>query len=134
MTVTSNRPSPLFAGTDVTLTCTVSLDFNADSVDSVEITWKGPRPVPGERYFVSPYSESRGTYNNTLTISPLAASQDDGMYVCTVRVTGGSNVRETTNSDTAVITVISKNCCNCYLCYEAFNKHTCYGKIIVVYN
>ena len=104
MDVSSSRTTALHAGTDLTLTCTVTLDSNVDSGESVVTSWSGPRAIPGERYSVTDASGSGGSYTGSLTISPLA-DQDDGTYTCTVTVTGGSNVLQATASDDSIITV-----------------------------
>ena len=96
VTVTENRTTPFYAGTGLTLTCTVTLDPNVDNGERVVTEWSGPRDI----------SDDRVTANN-LTISPLA-DLDDGTYTCTVTVTGGSNVQQVTASDDINITVMGK--------------------------
>ena len=105
--VTANRTTALYAGTGLTLTCTVTLDSNVDSGESVETSWSGPRAIPGERYSVTDANGSGGSYTGSLTISPLA-DQDDGTYTCTVTVTGGSNVLQATASNDIIITVMGE--------------------------
>ena len=107
MEATANRTGPLYAGTGLTLTCTVTLDSNVDSGESVETSWSGPRAIPGERYSVTDASGSGGSYIDSLTISPLA-DQDDGTYTCTVTVTEGSNVLQATASNDTIITVMGE--------------------------
>jgi len=103
VTISANRTAPLYAGTGLTLTCTVSLDSSVDSDVSVSVTWTGPRTIPGERYSVMKASGSGGTYTGSLTISPLAEGQDDLQYTCSVTVSGGSSVLEATISDSTII-------------------------------
>ena len=79
-----------------------------NTVVNVLVTWTGPRPIPGERYSVMKASGSGGTYTDSLTISPLAEGQDDGQYTCSVTVSGGSSVLETTNCDSITIGVTGK--------------------------
>ena len=95
MDVTLSRTAPLYAGTSLTLTCTVTLDPNVDNGESVMTEWSGPRDISGERYAVTAASGSGSTYTGSLTISPLA-DQDDGTYICTGTVTGGTNVQQAT--------------------------------------
>ena len=109
VTVSASRTAPLFAGTGLTLTCTVSLDSSVDTDVSVSVTWTGPRTIPGERHSVVEASGSGGTYTGSLTISPLAEGQDDGKYTCSVTVSGGSRVLGATNSDSTTIDVIGKS-------------------------
>ena len=102
--VTANRTTTLYAGTGLTLTCTVTLDSNVDSGESVETSWSGLQGIPEQRYSVTDTSGSGGSHTGSLTISPLA-DQDDGIYTCTVTVTGGGNVLQATASDAIIITV-----------------------------
>ena len=102
--VTANCTSTLYAGTGLTLTCTVTPDSNVDSIMRV-ITWSGPRSIPGARYSIT----GSGTSDiSNLTISPLAEDEDSGMYSCTVVVTGGNYVVEATASDEYTISGIRK--------------------------
>ena len=108
MDVTLSHTAPLYAGTGLTLTCTVTLDPNVDNGEKVMTEWSGLQDIPEERYSVTGASDSGSTYTDSLTISPLA-DQDDGTYTCTVTVTGGSNVQQVTASDDVTITVMGEN-------------------------
>ena len=114
MDVTLSHTAPLYAGTGLTLTCTVTLDPNVDSGESVMTEWSGLQDIPEERYSVTGASSSGSTYTDSFTISPLA-DQDDGTYTCTMTVTGGSNVQQVTASDDVTITVMGENIC--FLCF-----------------
>ena len=92
--------------TVLTLTCTVTLDTNVDSGESVEMTWSGPRNIPRERDFVTEASGSGESYTGSLTISPLVEGKDDGQYMCSVTVSGGNYVLEANGSDNVNFTVI----------------------------
>ena len=105
--VSLDHTAPLYAGTSLTLTCTVTLDPNVDNSESVMTEWSGPRDIPGESYSVTAASGSGSTYTGSLTISPLA-QLDDGTYTCTVSVTGGTNVLQANNSDNTTVTIMSK--------------------------
>ena len=108
MDVTLSHTAPLYAGTGLTLTCTVTLDPNVDNGERVMTEWSDLQDIPEERYSVTGASGSGSTYTDSLTISPLA-DQDDGTYTCTVTVTGGSNVQQVTASDDVTITVMGEN-------------------------
>ena len=84
--VSTSRTGPLYAGTGLTLTCTVMLDSNVDSGESVDTSWSGLQDIPEQWYSVTGASGSGGSYTGNLTISPLA-DQDDGTYTCYVTVT-----------------------------------------------
>ena len=101
ITVTTNRTIPFYAGTGLTLTCTVELDLNVDNREGVETEWSGH---PDDRYSVTGTRNSGSTYTNSLTISPLADG-DDGTYTCTATVTGGSNVVDASDSNDIIINV-----------------------------
>ena len=112
--VTLNHTAPLYAGTSLTLTCTVTLDPDVDNGERIMTKWIGLQDIPEERYSVTGTSGSNSTYTDILTISPLA-DQDNGTYTCTVTVTGGSNIHQATASDDATITVIGE-CTLCVAC------------------
>ena len=136
MAISTNHTPPLYAGTGLTLTCTVSLYSSVDTgvILSISVTWTGPRPIPGERYSVMEASGSGGTYTGSLTISPLAEGQDDGQYTCSVTVSGGSSVLEATGSDSTTIDVTG-NSFICFTCKQidiywhsichVWKMHTC---------
>ena len=96
--ITISHTAPLYAGTSLTLTCTVTLDPNVDNGESVMTEWSGPTDIFGESYSVAAASGSGSTYTGSLTISPLA-DRDYGTYTCTGTVTGGTNVQQPTASD-----------------------------------
>ena len=104
--VTLSHTAPLYAGTGLTLTCTVTLDPNVDNGE-VMTEWSGLQDIPEERYSVTGASGSGSTYTGSLTISPLAG-QDDGTYTCNVTVTGGSNVQQVTASGDVTIDVMGE--------------------------
>ena len=106
--ITLSHTPPLYAGTSLTLTCTVTLDPNVNNDEGVVTEWNGPRQIAGDRYSVtSAMRESDSRYNGGLVISPLT-DQDDGMYTCTTTVTGGANVQVVTATANIDISVFSK--------------------------
>ena len=115
--ITLSHTPPLYAGTSLTLTCTVTLDPNVNNDEGVVTEWKGPRQIAGDQYSVTPaMREPDSSYNSSLVISPLTV-QDDGMYSCTVRVSGGTNVQVVTAVDAVIITVMGK-----YISYANVHK------------
>ena len=106
--VSTSRTGPLYAGTSLTLTCTVTLNSNVDSGESVDTSWSGLQDIPEQRYSVTGASSSGGSYTDSLTITPLADQDDDTYIICTVTVTGGSNVMQATASDDIIITVMGE--------------------------
>ena len=86
----------------------MTLDPNVNNNERVVTEWKGPRQIAGYRYSVtSAMRESDSSYSGSLVISPLTV-QDDGMYTCTVRVSGGANVQVVTATANISINVNSK--------------------------
>ena len=86
VTVTATHTAPLYAGSSLTLTCTVTLDPNVDNDETVTTSWSGPSDINGERYLVKEAMDSGSTYSSSLTINFLTNS-DDGSYICTGMVT-----------------------------------------------
>ena len=110
MDVTLSRTAPLYAGTNLTLTCTVTLDPNVDNNERVITEWSGLQNIPQERYSVTHTSGSGSIYTRNLIISPLA-ERDDGTYTCTVRVTGGSNAQQATASGSVTVIPTGERMC-----------------------
>ena len=107
----TNYTGMLFAGTGLTLTCTVTVDPTVDSNKDVILVWSGPRDIPGERYLVlMAANESDDSYTSNLIISPLAEEHDDGDYTCTVTISGGNYVLESIASDNISINALGKCC------------------------
>ena len=100
-----NHTAPLYAGTGLTLTCTVTLDPNVDNGERIMTEWSGLQDIPEKRYSVTGASGSGSTYTYSLTISPLA-DQDDGTYTCVVTIAGGIDVHQANASDDVTITVM----------------------------
>ena len=102
--VSYNQSGPLFAGTTLTLTCTLSTNYGIDNDERVSTHWSGlDHIVPPERYSGTPAMRGfDGSYTGTLTISPLA-EEDDGTLSCTGTVTGGTESQSDT--DTAVTNI-----------------------------
>ena len=100
--VSLNRSGPLYAGTDLTISCTVTLDQSVNNNETVSIHWNGTEEM--QEQFVGsstvstfPYSYM---YTSFLTISPLTAG--DGTVVnCTGTITGV--VDEEINNSNSVI-------------------------------
>ena len=103
--ITSNTTGPLYAGSALTLTCTVTLDHHVDNSESVVTEWSGPQSIQQYLSHITPaIRESDVSYTSTLTISPLA-HYHSGTYTCTAVVIGGTTA---TASDDISITVIGE--------------------------
>ena len=76
----------LYAGTNVTLNCTIQLDGAIDTGVDVTIEWTGPPggtmlSTTGDRITVSEVTGSRPSYQSTVDITSLEIS-DTGFYTC----------------------------------------------------
>ena len=100
--ITPSRTTPLYAGTSVTLTCTMTLHPNVDSGESVSIAWN----ISGSQYSDTGLHKSGNIYTSNITINPLLI-RHSGRYGCSVTVTG-RNANQAANSSAIDITVMSK--------------------------
>ena len=92
---------PLYAGTSLTLTCTITLDPTVNNNEYINIEWSGHQSISEDRYTVSDIMRGSGSnYTATLIISPLAVQDDDVMITCTGTVTGGTTA--TANDDVTI--------------------------------
>ena len=103
--VSLNRTGPLYAGTDLTISCTVTLDQSVNNNETVSIHWNGTEEMQG-RYLVSntvsTFTESY-MYTSLLTISPL--SLGDGTIVnCTGTILGVAD-EEINNSNSVIFDI-----------------------------
>ena len=103
---TSSRTTLLYAGTSVTLTCTMTLHPNVDNGESVVMKWTVPSSSKRNQYLDTSVHTSGKTYTHNITISPLLIRYS-GRYVCSVIVTG-RNINEATSFSDINITVTSK--------------------------
>ena len=91
----------LYAGTSLTLTCTMTLDPAVNNNEYINIEWSGHQFISEDRYTVSDIMRGSGSnYTATLIISPLAIQDDDVMITCTGIVTGGTSA--TANDDVTI--------------------------------
>ena len=106
MVISVSPTGPLYAGTSVILTCTVTLDPAVNNNENIDIEWSCPKNIAcdeQERILTSAMGEFR-----TLKISPVAVQDNVAMLTCTGRVTGVSNVQPASNSTIYSITVTGK--------------------------
>ena len=106
VTVAAAYTTPLYVGSNLTLTCDVTLDPNVDNDETVTTSWSGPNDITGERHLATATSGSGSTYTSSLRISPLA-DQDNGTFTCTGIVTG-ENEEQVTASDSHTLPTICK--------------------------
>ena len=107
MTVSLNRSGPLYAGTGLTITCNVTLDPSVNSGETVYIDWTSLGNIQSEKYNITPatsHSDS-DTYSGSLTISPLALTDNGITFTCTGTVTGIHGSQGASNRTNVTVTV-----------------------------
>ena len=96
--IISLRPEPLYAGTTLTLTCTMSVDASVNNKEKVVIEWN-----PAQEQIGTTVRVSNSSYESSLTINPLA-EEDSGIFVCMGIIIGGSSsATDTSNISIQVI-------------------------------
>ena len=112
MDITLNFSGILYAGTGLTLICMITVDPNADSNESVIVTWSGQSLLSREQYSVT--NDTAYAKTVSLIISPLSEEDDSGEYMCSVTVWGGANVLEATGKENINITILGKHIIRSY--------------------
>ena len=109
--IEQSRSDTLYAGTDISLTCTATLTESLRYLGlSVHISWSGP-----QTFISSTMEGSNGVYTKRLSISPLAIS-DSGTYICAATVSG-TNVYSITSRQSRVVSVTGELfCLLLYIC------------------
>ena len=93
VTVSLNQSYPLYAGSSVTISCTVTIDPHINNNERVSTHWNVNN---GGRYTTTPdMKRPDGSYTSSLIISPAANTDDGKTFTCTGRVTGGTDVQQT---------------------------------------
>ena len=112
VSITLNRTGVLYAGTPLTLTCSIQLNQAVDTTVMVTRTWRGPGSQGvsnSSRVTMSNIlKRSAFLYETTIQFSPLN-TVDGGNYVCEATVTPDPQsqfvIMSTTGNDTHPITV-----------------------------
>ena len=111
ISLTSSPPSPITAGDNVTLTCSVTLPTGLTGTP--DFRWEGPgvTPTPDD-----PIASGQRV-SSDLTLSEIATSQA-GQYTCTATLNGTPHVSH------VIIDVQSKITQFCVLCVYSFMQYT----------
>ena len=117
--ITTTATDIVYVGDIISLTCTVTLDSNIDSIVSVMIIWSGPVNI--NRYKISETTLSGNDYTSSLNINQLT-ERDQGTYTCLANVTGDYIV-PTTGHDTYTLSKLSKTIAIAKLLY-IFSSYT----------
>ena len=107
MTVTPDRPSILYEGTRLTLTCVIVLNTAVDTSVVVTPTWSNSGGVLSDGRITPSDAQETAEFNyrSTLTFMPLNLSDTDS-YTCLVNISSASQfIRSAVNMDTVEITV-----------------------------
>ena len=81
MAVSLSHTGPLYAGTDLTISCTVTLDQSVNNNETVSIHWNVEM---GDRYTI--IDDAMNSYF-ILIISPLTDQDNETAYTCTGTIT-----------------------------------------------
>ena len=122
MAVSLNRTGPLYAGTDLTISCTVTLDQSVNNNETVSIHWNVEM---GDRYTLinDVMNGSENSYSSSLIIGPLTDQDSNITYICTGRITSSAvSVKTVSNSDDITLSVRGKLFFSLYVLIP-FNAH-----------
>ena len=106
MSVSPSRSGPLYAGTSLGITCTVTLDGGVDNRENVSVEWSGPQT--GRHTATPTVIESDSSRVYSFTISPLAVG-DNGTVNCTATITGVDQRQSATNTNSTSLIVQGKH-------------------------
>ena len=116
VSVSLNTDDTVYQGTELVITCTVTLDSAVDTGFDVIMTWNSDplEAMNGPYVTISNTSGSGHEYSSTVTISPVNTT-DSATYTCTASVTPTTTesdfiIPSMESSDTANIVVEGKKC------------------------
>ena len=108
-----NTAGTVYQGTELVITCTVTVDSAVDTDYDINMTWScDPAHVMNGTYFtISDITGSRPEYTSTVTISPVNTTHS-ATYTCTASVTTTDSsdliISSMKNIDSVYITVKGK--------------------------
>ena len=113
--------TPTYAGSSLTLNCTITVSSVVDTSVIVSAVWKmnGNLITSTERLLsVSPSEVSSGVYQSLLQFNPLGWLIDDGNYMCEVDVASEAEhstfvLATPTLSDAVSLLATGNGVCNC---------------------
>ena len=100
--IISLRPEPLYAGTTLTVSCTVSVDDSVNNNEMVVMEWNTSQ---GSQTVGTAVRVSNNSYESNLTIDPLA-KEESTIFSCMGIIIGGSS--SATDTSNITIQVIGK--------------------------
>lgn len=108
---TLHGSAPFYAGSALTLRCSVQVDVTVDVQHRVTLTWlrSGTAIMSNDRITISNLTQlSPHTYEAILDLNPLSSTSDTGTYACQVAVSPGpviAHVQGARQIDTEAILV-----------------------------
>ena len=88
MVIISHTKGVLYAGTNLSLICNISLDYSVDSDVSVDVKWyMESRQLSNtmERFIVLPTINITTSFISNLTLTPLT-DEEQGNFTCKARI------------------------------------------------
>ena len=86
--VSLDEDGPLYAGSSLTISCTVKLNpIVNNNNETVRTNWSGIESIPHKRYTINSTKLSHTTYITHLIIHTLT-KQDSGNYTCSATIIG----------------------------------------------
>lgn len=122
---------PFYAGSALTLRCSVQVDVTVDIPYRVTLAWlKSGTPISSNnRTAISNATQmSPYTYESTLGLNPLSSTSDTGTYTCQVEVTAGpamAHILGSTQRDTESILVQGTEDCRMLDTEKVVKYHAC---------
>ena len=88
MSVSLNTDDTVYQGTELIITCTVTVDSAVDTAFHVNLTWSidPPETMDGSYVTITETSGSGHVFTSTVTISPVDIT-DSASYTCTASIT-----------------------------------------------
>ena len=106
MSVLPNRTGSVYAGTGISISCTVTVDHGVNNNETVYIRWGGIEQVQ-HQLITNITRTSDRNYTNYLIISPMAIA-DSGTFSCTGMVIGQADNQSATHSNDITVKVKGK--------------------------
>ena len=117
LSIELSRENDFHAGSKLTITCNITVDYTVDTPFIVNTTWTitngSVHNNTTKRISVlNPFETSFNTYSTQVIFSTLSSSMDSGMYTCNVSIISVGGYDYVSNGDTDAIntnlTVIGK--------------------------
>ena len=114
LSIELSRENDFLAGSELTITCNIKVDYTVDTPFIVNTTWTSSvHNNTTERITVlNPFETSFNTYSTQVIFSTLSSSMDSGMYTCNVSIISVGGYDYVSNADTdaisTILTVIGK--------------------------